>query len=125
MPAAEHVAARAAEGVGEASLDSLESHDPGEHFRLLGPEQVLRDRIAFRREELGGLFEPKPGSLTERYNRQSVDGLGLVQPAKPGPLNASDQTVALVVVQRRSGEPRAGTDLTDVEKVAYHDLNHS
>ena len=78
--------------MGEASLDSLEGHDPGMHFRLLGPEQVLRDRFAFRREELDDLFEPEPGSLAERYNRQSVDGLGLVQPAKPGPLNASDQT---------------------------------
>ena len=79
MPAAEHVAARVAEGVGETSLERPKGHDPRMHLRLLGPKQIVRYGFAFRGQELSDLFEPKPGSLAEPYNGQSVDGLSFVQ----------------------------------------------
>ncbi len=60
-----------------------------------------------------------PRSLAEDDYRQPLYGARLVLASQSGSLDASDEPVALVVVQGRGGEPGSGPDLADVDQVAH------
>jgi hypothetical protein len=119
MLPAKSLAARAAAGVGEASLDGLEGLGPGAYIGPFGSDQVLHDRSAIGGKHLGDLVKPEPGPLAQNYHCQAVDGAGLVLTAQPSAPHASDEPMTLVVVQRRGWQPGLGTDRADVELVTH------
>jgi hypothetical protein len=101
--AAQDVVARAPECVCEAPLNTAKSPNLGSELGQLGLGEALPAGLTAGSEQASDLLEAEARSLTEHDDGQTLDGVGVVLAAQSSALDAPDEPMTLVVVERGGG----------------------